>query len=167
MLDFIQDCAIRQKKDVLLASSLHPRVGEKWLRQSRVQKKLKARLENHDIHKLIVFAKVNPGDKGFITYNLVYSAKISVADVVAYAYELGSKDKYEDVALLLRSLIQWAFKESRPLPWPPSADVLEVKSSEELLPSDLVKFLNYVISGDEDVGRCEKTGRIVLSIGQV
>ena len=32
--------------------------------------KLKARLENHDISKLIAFAKVNPGDKGCITYNL-------------------------------------------------------------------------------------------------
>ena len=63
--------------------------------------------------------------------------------------------------------IQQAFKDSEPLPWPPSADDLEVKSSDERLPSDLLKFLNYVISGDADVERCEKTRRIVLSIGQV
>ena len=30
---------------------------------------------------------------------LVYSASISVADVVAYTYKLGSTDKYKDVAL--------------------------------------------------------------------
>ena len=88
-------------------------------------------------------------------------------DAVVYAYKLGSKDKYEDVALLLHSLIQRAFKELKLLPWPPSADDLEVKSSDELIPSDLVKFLNYVISGDADVERCEKTARIALSIGQV
>ena len=88
---------------------------------------------------------------------ITYSASISVADAVAYAYNLGSKDKYEDVALLLRRLIQRAFKESKPVPWPPSADDLEVKSSDELIPSDLVKFLNYVISGDADFKRCGKT----------
>ena len=90
-----------------------------------------------------------------------------MAEAVSFAYQLGSKDKYQDVALLLRSSIQRAFKEAKPLPWPPSADDLEVKSSDEVLPSDLLKFLNYVISGDSDVERCEKTGRIVLSIGQV
>ena len=54
---------------------------------------------------------------------------MSVAEAVAFAYKLGAKDKYEDVALLLRSSIQQAFKDSEPLPWPPSADDLEVKSS--------------------------------------
>lgn len=171
VLDFIQDCVIGQKKVVLLASLrlLYIQELEKngFANPEYRSEKLKARLEHHDIHELIAFAKVNPGDKGCITYNLVYSASISTADAVAYAYKLGSKDKYEDVALLLRSLIQQAFKESKPLPWPPSADDLEVTSSDELLPSDLVKFLNYVISGNVDGQRCEKTGRIVLSIGQV
>ena len=54
----------------------------------------------------IRYGHFNPSDKGFITYNLVYSANISIADAVAYAYKLGSKDKYEDVNLLLRSVIQ-------------------------------------------------------------
>lgn len=53
--------------------------------------KLKAKLQNHDIHEWIAFAKVNPGDKGCITYNLVYSASISVTDAVTYAYMLHSK----------------------------------------------------------------------------
>ena len=89
--------------------------------------------------------------------NLVYSASISVADAVSYAYQLGSKDKYEDMALLLRSIIQQEFNEPKLLPWPPTADDLEVKSSDELLPPDLVKFLNFVISGDADMEKCEKT----------
>ena len=112
---------------------------------------LKARLDNHEICELITIANVNRGDKGCITYNLVYSAAMFVAEALAYAYNLGSKDKYEDVALLLRSSIKQAFKESKPLPWPPSADNLEVKSSEELLPSDLVKFLNCVIDDPIDI----------------
>ena len=72
--------------------------------------KLKAHLEKHEIRKLIDFAKVNPGDKGFITYNLVYNASITVTDAVTYAYKLGSKDKYEDVALMLRNTIHRAFR---------------------------------------------------------
>ena len=128
--------------------------------------KLKARLENHDIHESIAFTKVSTGDKGCITYNLVHSASISVADAVTYAYKLGSKDKYEDVALLLHSIIQQAFKESTSLPWPPTADDLEVKSLDEL-PHDLIQFLNFLISGKADVEKCEKTRCFVISIGQV
>jgi len=171
VLDYIQDCIIGQKKVVLLAS-LHLFYIQELEKNGFANpeyrsEKLKARLENHDISKLVAYAKVNPGDKGCITCNLVYSASISVADAVVYTYKLGSKDKHEDVALLLRSLIQGAFKESKPLPWPPSADDMEGKSSDELIPSDLVKFLNYVISGDADGERCQKTEQIVLSIGQV
>ena len=81
--------------------------------------KLKARHENHEIHEWIAFVNVNPGDKGCITYNLVYSATMSVAEAVAFAYKLGSKDKYEDVALLRRSSIQQVFQDSERLPWPP------------------------------------------------
>ncbi|KAK3748756.1 hypothetical protein QZH41_020323 [Actinostola sp. cb2023] len=46
------------------------------------------------------------------------------------------------------------------------ADELEVNSTDEILPPDLVRFLNYVVSGDENERKCEKTRRIVLSIGQ-
>jgi len=56
------------------------------------------------------------------------------------------------MALLLRSIIQRAYKESTPLPWSPTADDLEVKSSDEILPHELLKFLrkflNFVISGE-------------------
>lgn len=60
---------------------------------------------------------------------------------------------------LLHSLIQRAFQESKPIP------SFSRKSSHQtnFFFSDLVKFLNSVIPGDADV----KTGKIVLSIGQV
>ena len=138
VLDFIQNQVIGQNEVVQLASLrlLYIQELERngFPNPEYRSEKLKTRLENHDIHEQIAFAKVNPGDKGCIIYNLVYSASISIADAVAHAYKLGSKAKYEDVALLLRSLIQQAFKDSKPLPWPPTADDLEVKSPEELPP---------------------------------
>ena len=129
--------------------------------------KLKTQLENHSISELIAFAKINPGDNGCITYNLVYNAKTSVADAVGFAYKLGCSDKYEDVAQLLHSKIRQGFNESKSLPWPPTADDLEVKDADELLPPDIKKFLNLLIFNDMDVAKCEKSSRIVLSIGQV
>ena len=67
--------------------------------------KLKAGLENHDIHDLIACVKVNPGDKGCIAYNLVYSTSIPVADAVTYAYKLGTKDRCKDLTLLFCGII--------------------------------------------------------------
>lgn len=83
--------------------------------------------------------------------------QLSVGDTVSNDYMLGYKDKYENVAMLLRSTILRTFKEIVPLPWPPTS---------ELLLHDIVKFLNTVISGDADIARCEKTRRVVLSVGQ-
>ena len=140
VIDYIEDCIISQNKVVQLSSLrlLYIQELERngFTNPEYRSEKLKSRLEKHAINERIAFSKVNPGDKGCITYNLVYSANISVADAVAYAYKLASKDKCEDMALILRSVIQRAFIESKPLPWPPSADDLEVKSSNELLPPD-------------------------------
>ena len=62
MLDFIQDCVIGQKKVVLLASLclLYIQDLEKngFANPEYIRETLKARLENHDICKLIAFAKV-------------------------------------------------------------------------------------------------------------
>ena len=80
VLDFIQDCVIGQNEVVLLASLrlLYIQELEKngFANQEYRSEKLKARLENHDIHELIAFAKVTPGAKSCITYNLVYSASL-------------------------------------------------------------------------------------------
>ena len=131
---------------------------------------LKAKVEKHEIGELIEFMKVNPGDyKNCIMLTLVYSAGINRADAVAHAYKLGTIiiDRYQDVALLLHQAIYNAFKESEPLPWPPTAEDLNVNSMDEVLPSELETFLNYVISGDEKVDNGDKMKRIVLSVGQV
>ena len=81
VLDYIKDCVIAQKNVVLLASLrlLYVQDLKKngFANPKHRSEKLTAQLENHGIHKLIAFAKVNPGDKGCITYNLVYCASAS------------------------------------------------------------------------------------------
>lgn len=129
--------------------------------------KLKAKIVSHTINKRISFTKIKPGDKGFISYYLIYSASIPVSEVVSLAYKLGAKDRIEEVALILRSKIQQVFSNSKPLLWPPTPDDLDYDSSDELLPCDLVKFLNLLLTGEKDRGNCEKSRRVVSSIGQV
>jgi len=79
---------------------------------------------------------------------------------------MGSTDKYDEVALLLRGTIKKKYRESNSLPWPPIADDL-VMSLDDLLPSNLMRFLTLMISGDADLEKSEKTRRLVLSISQV
>jgi len=79
---------------------------------------------------------------------------------------MGSTDKYDEVALLLRGTIKKKYRESNSLPWPPTADDL-VMSLDDLLPSNLMRFLTLMISGDADLEKSEKTRRLVLSISQV
>ena len=171
VIQCIQDLVIEKNEVVELASLRLQYIQELerngYPNPGYRSEKLKAKLENHDIYKQIALAKVYPGDKGFITKHLMYNASISVADAVTYAYKLGSKDKYEYVALLLRSIIQQAFTESKSLPWPPTADDLEIKYTDEVFHLNLMKFLNLLISGDADMEESKKTRCIVLSIGQV
>ncbi|CAH1773854.1 unnamed protein product [Owenia fusiformis] len=128
--------------------------------------KLKARIEDHEIYQKISFANVSPGDKGCINYNVIYKSSLTVVDALDKAYKLGSEDEYKDVALLIRGIIQQAYKDSKSLAWPPSAEEL-IKASEDILPPNLIRFLNFVIVGDGDKDQMhEKTKRIVLSIGQ-
>ena len=50
-----------------------------------------------------------------------------------------------------------ACNESQALPWPPTADDLPVKLSDQL-PKELVKFINLVLAGTPVVEKkCEKT----------
>ena len=141
VLDFIQGRVIGHNEVVQLASRRLLYIQElernAFPSPDYRSEKLKAGLENHDNHELVAFSKVNPGDEGRLTYHLVYSASISVTDAVTYAYKLGTKDKCDDLALLFRAIINRAFKESKSLPWPPTPDDLDLKSSDELLPRDL------------------------------
>lgn len=128
--------------------------------------KLLHRLQNHELSKNVSFTKASPGDKGCLSFILIYSNRITVVDAVAFAYKLGARDKFTDVALFIRGLIQRAYKESKELPWPPTLDDLEIKS-DEMLPRELVKFLTQVIVGISEIkGNNEKIQRLVLSIGQ-
>ena len=99
--------------------------------------KLKSHLEKHEIGGLIGFTKVNPGDKGFISYILVFNASMNVTDALKYSYKLGSQDKYEEVALSLRNIIQQVFRKDTLLPWP-TPDDLDIAPS---IPEELVKFI--------------------------
>ena len=171
VLEFLQEQVIEQKEVVQLSSLrlLFIKELEKngFPNPEYRGEKLKARLENHPINENISMIKFNPGDKGCITYHLVYSSSLSVADAVAYAFKLGSRDNYHDVAVNLHRIILKSFNDSESLPWPPTADDLEVKSPDEFLPPELVMFLKCVIGGEADIDRSEKKSRIVFSIGQV
>ena len=125
--------------------------------------KLLKRLHNDPIVEHIQFTKLNQADA--ISFWLVHSSNITVSDALIRAYTLGSTDKYQDVALLLRHIILQAFKESKDLPWPFTADDMEL-NPEKLLPPDLIRFLSLVIAGQEDTERSIKTERLVSSIGQ-
>jgi hypothetical protein len=92
---------------------------------------------------------------------------MSINDAICNAYKLGSTDKIKDVACALRNSIITAFQKSQPLPWPPSADEIARNSPDDVLPNQLIQFLNYVTCGNIDEEKCEKSKRIVLSIGQV
>ena len=128
---------------------------------------LMKRLQGDDeLGNAIVFSKVSLRKKGCLSFYLVYSTSITLANAVAHAYKLGTADQLKDVALILRGIIMKAFKESPALPWPPTADDLDVKPSDQL-PEELVKFLNLVLGGTSEVEKkCEKTQRLVFSIAQ-
>ena len=87
--------------------------------------KLLKRLQNDPIQH-VSFMKIIADKSGSMSFWLVYSSKITVVDALAQAYTLGSKDKFENAALLLRSNIQQAFGESQSLPWPPTSDDMEL-----------------------------------------
>ena len=69
--------------------------------------------------------------------------------------------------MLFRDIINWTFNDSKPLSWPPAPTDIEIKSIDELLPPDFLKFLNFLICGDAKMEKSEKTERIALYIGQV
>ena len=80
--------------------------------------------------------------------------------------QLGSIDKFVDMALFIRGLIQRAYNESKELSWPPTSDYLEIKS-DVLLPGKLVRFLTLITAGTSEVrGKHEQVQRLVISIGQ-
>ena len=78
--------------------------------------KLLKRLQNDPIKEHIHFTKVDHDKADAISFWLVYSSNITVSNALARAYTLGSTDKYQNVAHLLRQNILQAFKESKDNP---------------------------------------------------
>ena len=78
-----------------------------------------------------------------------------------FTYELGSKDSVMEAAEYLRQAILDAFKNSKELHWPLTANDLDYSP---LLPRKLLCFLEYVISGSSTA---DFSKHVVLSIGQV
>ena len=104
--------------------------------------KLKFHLQIHEINESICFTKTNPSGEGARSYNLNYNEQNIIADAMAVAYELGSRDHFSDAALDMRKLMIDAFKESEELPWRPIHSDMEM-DYRNLFPSNLVEFLNY------------------------
>jgi hypothetical protein len=124
--------------------------------------KLLKRLQNYLI-KDVSLMKVDHAKFDAISFWFVYSSTISVIDALARAYTLGSK--FQNAILLLRGNILQAFREFQSLPWLPTYDDMEL-SSDKVLPSDLVRFLTMVMSGNEDMETSEKMKRLAYSIRQ-
>ena len=165
---FINDHVIERGEVVQLSSLRLIYIGEldayDFPNKGFRSQKLMIRLQNDpDISSKIAFTKVSPCDTGSVSFYLVYSTSITVTDAVALSNKLASMDKTEDVALLLRSLIRRAFNDTKPIPWPPTAEDMNIKSND--LPEELIKFLNVILGGTPQVS-CTKTNRISLSIGQ-
>ncbi|KAI4830179.1 hypothetical protein KUCAC02_001829 [Chaenocephalus aceratus] len=115
-----------------------------------------------DISRELTFSKVP--HHGCLELNLISS--ITVDEAVKCAYKLGTSDQLQEAALTLNSHIKKAFKESKELPWPPTAQELDAVKMDELLPEHLVHFLSSVVTGTLDEEKCEKTQRLVYSITQ-
>ena len=111
---------------------------------------LKAKLGKHEINTKIKFARVSPGDKGCISYNVVYSADITVEDAISRAYKLGARQEYLDVAYEFREEIQEKFKESEEMPWPMTGHDFE-EPIESYLPEQFLIFMNTLVSGEKTI----------------
>ena len=126
--------------------------------------KLLARLQDDpQVLERLAFSKVSPGNKGCLSFWLIYRADITIADAMARVYKLASGDNLKDVAQQLRSVILRAYKEEKDMPWPPTVHDIP----EPGLPHDLQRFLSFIFDGHGELQEtCEKTRRLILSIGQ-
>ena len=104
---------------------------------------------------------------GCIEQYLVYSSSMTTSEAISILYNKNSKNNLEEAALHLRDSIQRCFHNSSNLPWPPAANDLDNILPEKILPSELIKVLSLIITGNEDVEKSEKTKHVILSIAQV
>uniref|UniRef100_UPI00358F5BAA uncharacterized protein n=1 Tax=Myxine glutinosa TaxID=7769 RepID=UPI00358F5BAA len=167
--DYILRNVIERKEVVLLRSlrNLYMKTleSEGFPNPEYRSEKLARRLQgDKDISRELTFSKVP--HRGCIELSLIYSSSITVDEAVGCAYKLGTADQLQEAALTLHSHIIKAFKESKELPWPPTAQELDAVKMDELLPEHLVQFLSSVVTGILDGEKCERTQRLVYSITQ-
>ena len=115
----------------------------------RSEKHLK-RLQNDSTVDLISFTMV-VRESGTISLWPVYSSNITVCEA------RGRRGKYQDIALLLGSIIA---ENQGTTDWPPAANEMQLRSGEFLL-QYFSRFLNLVTAMKEDVG-----SSLVFSIEQ-
>ena len=99
-----------QRNEVLRLSSLRLLYVEElkshgYENENYRSEKLLKRLQNDPINAHVSFMKIDYEKSNVVSFWLLYSSNISVIDALAQAYTLGSNDKYEDAALLLREKI--------------------------------------------------------------
>lgn len=99
-------------------------------------KKLLKCLQKNSITDKVFFTKVDEGRADAIAFWLVCSSNITVSDALSGAYSLRSTDKCQDVTLVLCGSILKAYQECKELPWPPTAEGMEL-SAEKLLPHQI------------------------------
>jgi hypothetical protein len=122
--------------------------------------KLKIKLESTFADR-IAFCPLNIN--GQYKSQLVYSLDMKLETAVLNSFVLGARDTLSETAKLLRQSVMDAFENAGELKWPPTADQLD--NLDEILPTPLTSFLQYVISGNVNQTSTQ-TNRIVKSIGQ-
>ena len=93
---------------------------------------------------------------------IVYNSDVSTDRCVTLAYELGSTDIVQHVALYLRNMTAEAFLKVRNLPWLPTDDFIR---QSDVLPTKLKTFLKYLLFVTAEAHTAE-VQRIVSSLGQ-
>ena len=88
--------------------------------------KLQDKILNHELSNQIGIAKIDPGKHGWLRRNVCYSSSMTFSDTVQATYDLAHKDTLRDAALILRNNIWGAQDSAPPLPWPPTADELDI-----------------------------------------
>ena len=128
--------------------------------------KLLRRLDQDELREQIQFVKVDTEKvNNGLPFWLICSAKITVTEALGSAYILGSSDKYQEVANLLRCSILDAFKNEKQIPWPFTADDM-ILHAEDILPVNLIRFLGMLLTGKDQLELNMTMKRVIFSIGQ-
>ena len=79
---------------------------------------------------------------------------------------LGTADQIKDVALILCGAITKTLHECPGLPWPPTADDLDVNLADQL-PNELITFLGPILCDSTGAAKhSETTQRLIFSMAQ-